>query len=245
MGVFGSGTAAAMALRARVLELIEAGAGADSAEADHHDDVISWTSGPVTTHFRVYGGPDDAPDLGVLAVVTPVAGFDDQAQALADCAARNTWATTSRWTVVPDEGGGIIQLSCSFVVSAESQYELAAFVACCVRDQVATATREITGAPDAEAEANAESEAALETDAADLAVHLRAAFLKLREEMQEEGTGTWYSKEPESFPLIFEAPATWRRSPGGRSTSSRVSQARADRVPSMHPSRGGVPGTAC
>lgn len=206
-----------MALRARVLELVEAGAGAGSAEADHHDEVISWTSGPVTTHFRVCGGPDDAPDLGVLAVVTPVAGFDDHAQALADCAALNTWATTSRWTVVPDEDGGIIQLSCSFVVSAESQYELAAFVACCVRDQVAAATKELTSAPaaEAEAEANAESETALETDATDLAVHLRAAFLKLGEEMRAEGTGTWYCADPESFPLIFEVPATWQRSPGG------------------------------
>lgn len=212
VGVFGSGTAAAMALRARVLELIEAGAGADSAEADHYDDVISWTSGLVTTHFRVCGGPDDAPDLGVLAVVTPVAGFDDHAQALADCAALNTWATTSRWTVVPDEDGGIIQLSCSFVVSAESQYDLAAFVACCVRDQVATATAALSRDPDG----GAEAEAVIETDPAELAVQFRAAFLKLREEMEAEGTGIWFSAEPESFPLRFEVPATWVRSPGGQ-----------------------------
>ena len=214
MSAFGSGTAAAMALRARVLELVGAGlAGteAGATEGDYGDAVISWASGPVTTYLQVHDGPGDAPDLGVLAVVTPVAGFDDHAQALADCAALNSWATTSRWTVVPGEDGGVIQLSCSFVVSAESQYELAAFVACCVRDQVATATKELASAPAAEAEAKAEAEAG----ATELEVHLRAAFLKLREEMQEEGTGTWYSADPESFPLIFEVPATWQRSPGG------------------------------
>lgn len=222
-----------MALRARVLELVGAGlAGteAGATEGDYDDAVISWTSGPVTTYFQVHDGPGNAPDLGVLAVVTPVAGFDDHAQALADCAALNTWATTSRWTVVPGEDGGIIQLGCSFVVSAESQYELAAFVASCVRDQVATATRELTSAPAAEAGADALAEAAIETDATELAVHLRAAFLNLREEMEKEGTGTWYSADPGSFPLRFEVPATWLRSPGGEIRS----EGQPDSVPTAN-----------
>ena len=45
-----------------------------------------------------------------------------------------------------------------------------------------------------------------------LAASLRGAFLCLRDEMLQEGTGAWFSEEPDSDLLSCEMPATWEAS---------------------------------
>jgi hypothetical protein len=49
----------------RVLQRL--GAEPEWTEGDHDDDSICWTAGPATTFFCVENGPDDTPDLRVLA----------------------------------------------------------------------------------------------------------------------------------------------------------------------------------
>jgi hypothetical protein len=146
VSLFGGGRVVAAALRGRVLERL--GAEAEWTEGDHDDDFICWTAGPATTFFCVEDGPDDAPDLGVLRVFTPVAMVGDVTAALEGCGALNTWATTNRWIVAPGtrEGtdGERLSIACSFVVGPHNMADLEAFAAWCVREQIATATAKIT-----------------------------------------------------------------------------------------------------
>jgi hypothetical protein len=65
-------------------------------------------------------------------------------------------------------------------------------------------------------EGDAEADGTIDDATEELGVQFRAAFLALQEEMEAEGTGTWFSAEPESWPLRFEVPATWLRSADGK-----------------------------
>lgn len=243
VSLFGGGRVAAIALRGRVLQCL--GAEPEWTEGDHDDYAIRWTAGPATTFLCVENGPDDAPDLAVLRVVSPVATVGDVATALGCCNMLNTHATTNRWMITPGSydgvDGALLLIGCSFVVGAHNRTDLEAFVTWCVREQIATAAEKMTsdlarrlggrpcvgiGRPGAACRDPADwNEVVRHYDRVagpgkdrpgdDLANSLQAAFLGLREEMLAEGTGAWSSPEADSWPLLCEMPATWQRSPGG------------------------------
>ena len=237
---FGEGRPAAASLRDWVLE--DLGAEPEWTAGDSTQELVRWTSGPATTFFAVDDGPGDTTDLGVLRVFTPVATVGDRAAALKRAAQLNASAATNRWKVEPGSYGGVdgelLIIACSFVVGPHNWDELRAFVAWCVAEQVATATAKITGYLAAQIGGKpcvvsahetgrnreigdwsdatfhkdkvVEPSAAVPADA--LAASLRGAFLCLRDEMLQEGTGAWFSEEPDSDLLSCEMPATWEAS---------------------------------
>lgn len=144
MGLFGSGPIAARTLRDRIL----AGLGAEPQWTETGEAVTCWTSGPATTFFLIEDGPESAPDLGVLRVLTPVATVADRPTALGYCNELNLYATTNRWSVSPGEYDGsetdLLRVSCSFVVGQHSTDALAGIAQWCVREQIAIATAKMT-----------------------------------------------------------------------------------------------------
>ena len=71
MSQFGSGTAAAVALRRRILDLL--GAEPQWLTGDDNARVIAWKSGLAVTFFHVTAGTPDRRDVGMLQVSTPLA----------------------------------------------------------------------------------------------------------------------------------------------------------------------------
>lgn len=94
MSQFGSGTAAAVALRRRILDLL----GAEPQWLIGDDDAteIAWKPGPAVTFFHVTSGRPDRRDVGVLRISTPVARVGNSAAAKDLCLGFNTYVTTSR-----------------------------------------------------------------------------------------------------------------------------------------------------
>ena len=144
---YNAGRELAASLRDLVLQ--DLGAEAEWTAGDSHAQSVLWTSGPVTTVFAVDDGPDEAPDLGVLRIFTNVATVGNREAALNRAARLNVSATTSRWRVAPGSYGGaageLLSIACSFVVGPHNWGDLAAFVAWCAAEQIATATAKITG----------------------------------------------------------------------------------------------------
>ena len=68
MSLFGTGRIAAITLRQRILERL--GAEPEWITGDPRDNVIGWMASPLTTFLQVEDGPDDAPNLAVLRVMT-------------------------------------------------------------------------------------------------------------------------------------------------------------------------------
>lgn len=149
MSQSGSGTAAAVALRRRILDLL----GTEPQWLTGGDDAteIAWKSGPAVTFFHVTPGMPDRRDVGVLRISTPVARTTDSAAARDLCLGFNTYNTTNRWTVVPARGGGEasgdeaveVEVSCAFVVGPDSPADLESFALWCMREQVAYATTQM------------------------------------------------------------------------------------------------------
>ncbi len=146
MVVFGHGRTSTAGLRAAILASLAAEP--EWLTGEHDGDVMSWTSGPVTTSFYVEPAADATPDLGVLRVVTPVATVGDLAFALEQCNMLNLYTTTNRWTLTPAHFDGedtdILQVSCAFVVGPHNQHSLEGFALWCVREQIAIATAKMT-----------------------------------------------------------------------------------------------------
>lgn len=149
MNLFGDGRMAAAALRARVLQRL--GAEPEWTNGDTEDVFIRWTAGPATTFLAVTDGPDDAPDLGVFWIFTPVATVgdtpEDMAAALSWCSRMNSYATSNRWAVRPmrlgDQECEVLQVCCSFVVGPGNRAGLESFAAWSVREQIAAAVSQM------------------------------------------------------------------------------------------------------
>ena len=236
MSLFGGGLAAAAALRGRVLELL--GAEPEWTDGDDDSAVIYWTSGPVTTFFCVEAGPDDAPDLGVLRVMTPVATVGDRDFALGFCNELNLYATTNRWTIAPGhDATEILRVSCSFVVGPHSQAALQGFALWCVREQVAAATAKMTsdvadlvkgkpclfsgheGGPYRKAgdwhevvyHYNRVVTPGKDLPGEALAAELKTALRAVLREMRDDGAAAWYSEDEGTSSPFFtcELPFLW------------------------------------
>ncbi len=232
VSLFGSGRVAAAALRSRVLERL--GAEPEWTHSSEDGTLMAWMSGPAATFFRVSDGAEGTPDLGVLRIVTPVATIEDLDAAREQCDRLNRATTTSRWTIDDDGlGAHVLAATCAFVVGPHNLDALEGLALWCAREQIALATVEIAdgivGLVDGESygwgpypdmELRADSHEVVhhyervvvpgkDKAADELAINLQAAFLSLRDEMLAEGRGTWYSPEPDAYPLSCEMPANW------------------------------------
>ena len=146
MSLFGTGRIAAITLRQRILERL--GAEPEWITGDPGDNVIGWMASPLTTFLQVEDGPDDAPNLAVLRVMTPFAEVGDLDAALKMANEKNSYAAASRWVVypIPRDGQEDLQqlrVTSSFVVGPHNLASLEAFVAWAVKEQIAVATSEL------------------------------------------------------------------------------------------------------
>ncbi len=203
--------AAALALRARILESV----GAETAPAAD-ESVAAWQTGPVTTYLAVEAGAEATPDLAVLRVVTPAGTAGDMGAALGRCGALNALGGTSRWTAGP-AGPGLdgwsVRASCTFTVGPHNATALEPFILACVREQAAAVAHAVTG------EARPATPVPRPEHAGQaLGYALKAAFRQLVAEMLKAGTGAWLSasEQDEDGPdLTCEMPSCWDAYPDG------------------------------
>ena len=146
MSLFGTGRIAAITLRQRILERL--GAEPEWIMGDPGDNVIGWMASPLTTFLQVEDGPDDAPNLAVLRVMTPFAEVGDLDAALKMANEKNIYAAASRWVVypIPRDGQEDLQqlrVTSSFVVGPHNLASLEAFVAWAVKEQIAVTASEL------------------------------------------------------------------------------------------------------
>lgn len=233
MSVFGGGLSAAVTLRERILRAL----GAEDAWIERGDrDFVAWMSGPAATFFHTQRGAQNAPDLGVLRIVTPVAVAVDRAAACYDCDQLNREATVSRWAFVKTgrDDEQALALVCSFIVGPHSLDELTAFAAWCAREQIVTATAALDagiakavgdGTPygwgrystrKLRAEPHSVTQHADEREgsSAVLAEQLRAACAELVDQMADQGTAEW-GRWTDAKVLTFEVPMSWDDYPQG------------------------------
>ena len=256
--LFGSGRPAAVALRARLLELLGAEQEWTLGDLDSPD--VMWNSGLATTVFAVAEGATATPGLSVLLVYTPIAAALNGNVARDVCSELNQSTATARWSVVRerDSDGTYydeVQLSCAFVVGPHNQDTLESFALWCVREQIAAATGHIrsrdvagavsgvysryTGFPAGDERADwhpvtsfidriIRPSASLSADR--LADELQEAFRGLLDRMFGERTSAWFAAE-DVPPLTCETPFAWEPYPYGVVTHIRVSDDDLDQKP--------------
>jgi len=98
--IFGTGLHRARQVRDWLLEELEA----EPEWVFGSDDSLLWVSSPIGTYFRAEVAGDDTPGLGIVHVHTRLAYVEDLDAARVAVQDLNRFTTTSRWSVVGDEG---------------------------------------------------------------------------------------------------------------------------------------------
>lgn len=98
--IFGTGVQRARQVRDWLLEEL----GAEHEWVFGSEDSLLWVSSPIGTYFRTEAAGDDTPGLGIVHVHTRLAYVEDLEAARAAVQDLNRTTTTSRWSVVGDEG---------------------------------------------------------------------------------------------------------------------------------------------
>jgi hypothetical protein len=98
-------------------------------------------AGPAATFFHTDLGSQDAPDLAVLRILTPVAVAADRTAARWDADQLNRLATVSRrvFVMTGRDDEQAFALACSFVVGPHNLGEPTGFAVWCAREQIAAA----------------------------------------------------------------------------------------------------------
>lgn len=234
-----NGQEAVLAARARLLEQLSAEQGWLVGDPD--DEIVSWLPSALVTHFSATAGGPNTPTLGVLRIATPVTTYSDQVAAQRWCNELNLYATTSRWTLEAERAGvpPHLEVSCAFVLGAQSARELAPFVFSCAREQIAIAAAKVTGeiadlvqgdplvyeGPSGTVRSMDDWNRVVyhyddivapnrDRSSEPLQHGMRLAFERLRDQMLQEGPAAWFGNADDEG-LTCEMPFTWQHYPDG------------------------------